>query len=185
MLIDALPATADRESLREAIDALRHSSRAMVLLVLASLRAQEDGDEALDRAFGRDPSPAAYREAVAGNLAIAADRRRDLVARSIGRRDAAARLGVSAQAVSGMLERGALVGIKEGREWRLPTWQLDADGPAGVVPGLREVAARFPGSVVALSRWVQRENPDLDGLTPLAALRRGDVAGVVRLVEAL
>jgi hypothetical protein len=162
MVSDTLPAAADRESLHEAIDALRHSSRSMVRLVLASLRAQE-----------------------AWNLSVVAERRRHLIARSLARHEAAGRLGVSAQAVSGMLDRGALVGLKEGREWRIPAWQFDGESPTGVLPGLRDLASRFPGSVVSLSRWIERENPDLDGMTPRAALQRGNVEAVRRLVDAI
>jgi hypothetical protein len=185
MMLDTLPATADRESLREAIDALRHSSRSMVLLVLASLRAQEGGDTHLDDAFGREPSASAYAEAVAWNLSVATERRQQLIARSLARHEAAGRLGVSAQAVSGMLDRGALIGLKDGREWRIPAWQFDGESPTGVLPGLRDLASRFPGSVASLSRWIERENPDLDGMTPRAALQRGNVEGVLRLVDAI
>lgn len=185
MMLDALPATADRESLREAIDALRHSSRGMVLLVLASLRAQKGGTTHLDAAFGRAPSASEYADAVAWNLSVATERRQHLIAGSLVRREAASRLGVSAQAVSDMLDRGALIGLKEGREWRIPAWQFDEESPTGVLPGLRDLASHFPGSVVSLSRWVERENPDLDGVTPRAALRRGNVEGVLRLVEAI
>lgn len=184
-MLDALPATADRESLREAIDALRHSSRGMVRLVLASLRAQEGGDTHLDDAFGREPSASEYAESVAWNLLVATERRQHLIARSVARQEAASRLGVSAQAVSDMLERGTLVGLKEGREWRIPAWQFDGESPTGVLPGLRDLASRFPGSVVAFSRWMERENPDLDGMTPRAALRRGNVEDVLRLVDAI
>ena len=92
---------------------------------------------------------------------------------------------MSAQAVSDMLDRGALVGLKEGREWRIPAWQFDEESPTGVLPGLRDLGSHFPGSVVSLSRWIERENPDLDGMTPRAALRRGNVEGVLRLVDAI
>ena len=185
MILDALPATADGESLRAAIAALRHSSRGMVLLVLASLRAQEGGDTALDGAFGPEPAARAYQEAVAWNLSVATERRQHVIAGSLTRHEAAGRLGVSAQAVSNMLDRGALLGLKAGREWRIPTWQFDQASPTGVLAGLRELGARFPGSVVALSRWIEQPNSDLVGLTPGAALRRGNVEDVVRLVRAL
>ena len=182
MMLDTLPVTADRESLREAIDALRHSSRGMVLLVLASLRAQEGGDIHLDDAFGREPSASEYAEAVAWNLSLVTERRQHLIAQSLARREAAGRLGVSAQAVSDMLDRGALIGLKEGREWRIPAWQFDGESPTGVLAGIPHLASRFPGGIVSLSRWIERENPDLDGMTPRAALRQGNVEGVMRLV---
>ena len=185
MMLDALPATADRESLRAAIAALRHSSRGMVLLVLASLRAQEAGDTPLDGAFGPEPAAGAYREAVAWNLSVATERRQRLIAGSLTRHEAANRLRVSAQAVSDMLDRGTLLGLKAGREWRIPAWQFDEASPTGILAGLRELGARFPGGVVSLSRWIEQPNADLDGLSPEVALRRGNVEGVVQLVRAL
>lgn len=185
MLIGSVPATADPQALREATDALRHTSRDMVLLILAGLRAEAGTSASLDDAFGPEPSQAAFADAIAWNVAVGTERRRNLIKHSVTRYEAARRLGVSAQAVSYMLDRGSLVGLKEGREWRLPEWQFEPESPSGVVAGLRDIAARFPASVVALSRWIERENPDLGGSTPRAALRRGDVQNVVRLVETL
>ena len=58
---------------------------------------------------------------VAWNVATGNDRRRALIEHSLTRRDAAARLGVSAQAVSDMLERGDLdiVIISTPWEWHV------------------------------------------------------------------
>jgi len=185
MLIGSVPATADPKALRELSAALRHTSRDMVLLILAGLRAEAGSSAPLDEAFGPEPSQAAFADAIAWNVAVGTERRRDVIRQSVTRHEAARRLGVSAQAVSYMLDRGALVGLKEGREWRLPEWQFELESPTGVLAGLRDIAARFPASVVALSRWIQHENADLGGLTPRAALRRGNVQDVVRLVETL
>ena len=185
MALEASPAATDQQLLREALDVLRDSSREIVLLVIASLRSRPSAGAELDDAFGHEPPPEAFQEALAWNLSVATERRRALIAASLTRRDVARRLAVSPQAVSDMLERGALIGLKEGREWRIPAWQLDDESPTGVVPGLQRIASRFPGSVVALSLWVAREHPDLDGLTPREALRRGDVEDVLRLVATI
>ena len=122
---------------------------------------------------------------MAWNVSTAVDRRLRLAEGSLTRDAAARLLGVSPQAVSDMLDRGDLIGLKQGREWRLPEWQFDADAPRGVLPGFREVVAAFPASVVALSRWMERENPDLGGSSPRAALQKGNTADVLRLVRAL
>src|SRR5450759_180064 len=184
-MIGSIPATADPKALREATDALRHTSRDMVLLIVTALHAQGGTSAPLDDAFGPDPSRAAFAGAIAWNVATGTERRQDLIERSITRHEAARRLGVSAQAVSDMLDRGALVGLKEGREWRLPEWQFEPESPAGVLPGLRHIVARFPASIIALSRWIERENPDLNGSTPRYALQREKVEDVLRLVETL
>jgi hypothetical protein len=187
-MIGSIPATADPKALREATDALRHTSRDMVLLIATALHAQHAQGEAsapLDDAFGPEPSQGAYNDAIAWNVATGTERRQSLIERSITRHAAARRLGVSAQAVSDMLDRGALVGLKEGREWRLPEWQFEPESPTGVLPGLRDIVARFPASIIALSRWIERENPDLNGLTPRSALQREKAEDVLRLVETL
>jgi hypothetical protein len=171
--------------LGEAIDALRHSSGETVRFILESLRAGSADADTVDEAFGPEPSKEAFAEAVAWNVSVGVERRRKLIEGSLSRDAAARRLGVSPQAVSDMLDRGDLIGLKHGREWRLPEWQFDADSPRGLVPGLREVVAAFPASVVALSRWIERENPDLQGLSPRAALQKGNASDVLRLVRAL
>ncbi len=55
----------------------------------------------------------------------------------------------------------------------------------GVEPTDREVAASFPAGVVALSRWIERPNADLGGLTPVAAMQRGNTTVVLALIRAL
>jgi hypothetical protein len=166
--------TADPEPLEAAIAALRRAPRATVLRVLDLL-------EGLD-AYGPDPSAEAISEAHAWTDRIGAEQRRALIAESFTRDEAARLVGVTPQAVSDKLGRGEPLGVKEGREWRLPKWQFDLDG---VLPGLHEVGAAFPGGVVALSRWMARENADLGGLTPRAAIIRGQSRDVLRLIRAL
>lgn len=181
---DALPATSDRESLGEAIDALRHSSRGIVLLVLEALRGHEER-ETLDPTLGAPPTDAEFASALARNLALMTDHRVSLVQHSLTRDAAGRRLRVSPQAISEMLDRATLIGLKEGREWRIPAWQFDAGSLTGVLEGLPELAARFPGGIVSLSRWMVREHPDLDGRTPRAAMISGEIKAVLRLLDAL
>ena len=136
-------------------------------------------------AYGPEPTAAALAEASAWNAATSAERRRTLIEQSITREEAAGILGVSAQSVSAMLKRGDLAGLKDGRQWRLPRWQFDPESESGALPGLRGVLAAFPASIGALSRWIQIENPDLGGISPQAALRRGRVADVLGLINML
>ena len=152
---------------------------------MESLRAESADADQLDAAFGPEPSNEAFARAVAWNVSMGVEGRRRLIEQSLSRDVTAHRLGVSPQAVSDMLDRGDLIGLKQGREWRLPEWQFDAESPRGMLPGLREVIAAFPASVVALSRWIGRENPDLQGMSPRAALGKGNTGDVLRLIRAL
>ena len=138
-----------------------------------------------DDAWGPEPRPEAVAEATEWNAEVGLARRRELIAQSIGRDEAARLLGVSPQAVSDAIKRGRLIGLKEGREWRLPLWQFSPDAPPGILPGLRELVAPFPAGIVALSRWAQTGSPDLAGLCPAAALARGRVAEVLALARTL
>ena len=133
--------------------------------------------------YGPEPSSPAVAES--WSASIGAQRRQALVEVSINREEAAAQLGVSAQAVSAMIKRGDLAGLKVAREWRLPRWQFDPDSESGLLPGLRAVLEASPGSLVALSRWIQTETADLGGLTPRSALQNGQSSHVLRLLRAI
>ncbi|MGI8475160.1 MAG: hypothetical protein ACR2OO_02115 [Thermomicrobiales bacterium] len=91
----------------------------------------------------------------------------------------AAALGISRQAVDKRRKRSALIGIELGRRgYSYPAWQLGAEG---VLDGLESVLADLRGeSAWAQAAFFLTSNVWLDGETPLAALRRGDVGRVVR-----
>jgi hypothetical protein len=188
-VIGSTPSPADRDALREATDALSSSSfetvRAFVDGLRAGQRTHRSGVRSPEAAFGPVPTEAAFAEAIGWSLATENARRAAVIQASITRDDAARLLGVTPQAVSEMLEREALVGLKQGREWRLPLWQFEAEAENGILPGLRDVISRFPASVVALSRWVERTNVDLDDLTPREALRTGKTEIVLQVIAAL
>ncbi len=134
--------------------------------------------------WGGSPTIAERQEAAERQLARQFEMRREVIADSITV-DAATRiLGVSEQAIRASLTRGDLLGIKDGKQWRLPVWQFDADGPRGFLPGIARVADAFHGGAVRLSTWMTCENADLDGRTPAWALASGDVADVVRVAAA-
>jgi hypothetical protein len=86
---------------------------------------------------------------------------------------------VSEQAILNRLDAGDLVGLKKGREWRLPLWQFNAQTTRGFLPGLAELQAAFTGGVVSLTEWATTENADLDRQTPARALAAGDPAKVI------
>ncbi|WP_234420116.1 helix-turn-helix domain-containing protein [Rhodococcus ruber] len=144
-----------------------------------------DEGEGLDAGlWGRGPSPAERRHAALENLRRQYRARRAVVAESLTRPEAAELLEVSEQAVLDRLKAGDLIGVKKGREWRLPSWQFDADTEQGFVPGLARVSRVFPGGAVSLTEWALNVNPDLDGATPAEALAAGRIDDVVRAAEA-
>jgi hypothetical protein len=97
---------------------------------------------------------------------------------------AAQALGVTRQAVDKRRKRGTLIGLDLGRRgYAYPVWQI---GPEGALPGLdavlRELRDESPWGQAA---FFLTTNVWLDGATPLAALRRGEVDRVLRAAELL
>ena len=111
--------------------------------------------------------------------------RRDLAANSFSREAAAELLGISPQSVTDKLESRKLVGIKVGREWRLPRWQFDPDNTTGTLPELNVLQAAFPGGPVSLSRWMMRPNPEFDGRTPREETIANGSASVIKVARNL
>ena len=73
---------------------------------------------------------------------------------------AAERLGRSVNRIRGAIADGSLYGVKVGRSWLVPTWQLDGKGP---VPHLRKVIAAIPEgtSAVTLERVMTQPSQEL------------------------
>lgn len=102
-------------------------------------------DDGLDVAlWGAAPDSAAVSHAVFEDLSNQFVQCRELAERSISRDEAAELLGVAAQSITTRLAASKLVGMKIGRQWRLPSWQFDPDNPSGVLPDLDELQAAFP-----------------------------------------
>ncbi len=141
-------------------------------------------DQVAAALWGRGPSPSERRQAALENLRRQYAARRAVAATSITRSEAAELLDVSAQAVLDRLEAGDLVGLKKGREWRLPAWQFSPDTERGFVSGLAQLRRVFPGGAVSLTEWATAANVELGGATPAEALAAGRVDEVVRVARA-
>ena len=94
-------------------------------------------------------------------------------------------LGIAAQSVTSKLESGKLIGIKVGREWRLPRWQFNPDNTSGALPDLDTLQAAFPGGPVSLSNWITRAHPEFDGRTPRDEIVIHGSAPVIKVARAL
>ena len=168
--VDALstadPSAEDQRQLRAAVTALVNAADDAELARLEAAATSTPADDDLDERFwGPAPDSVTATRAVFDDLSDQFARRRRLTAEGISRHQAAELLGVSSQSITAKLASGKLVGIKDRREWRLPTWQFDADNPTGVLPDLDSLQAVFPGGPVSLTRWMLRPQPEFDGRT--------------------
>lgn len=143
----------------------------------------EEDDELDDTLWGPDPA----REQLAEARQIAQEARGDALQialeGALTREQAAERLGITPQAVSKRLASGRLIALHRGRAKRLPAWQFHEDG---VLPGLAEVIAAYPGTPLALTTWATAPSPDLDDAIPARVMtRRGGVEQVLAAIESL
>jgi len=145
----------------------------------------EEVDLALPSVWGPPVTEEQREKAESANLRRAFQARESVVAHSMSRADTAALLGLSEQAVTKKLDRGQMIGIKVKGQWAIPSWQLDPDSQEGILPGLTDLKAAFPGGPVALSRWVVKPSPDLAGRAPRDAMASNRVGDVVRTAAAL
>jgi hypothetical protein len=89
---------------------------------------------------------------------------------------------VSAEAVRKAAKAGQLIGVQDGLGgWMFPVWQFCESG--GVIAGLREVLAVLKKGHPAYTdltpvTFFLNASPYLGGITPLQALKNGDVDGV-------
>lgn len=175
----------DKARLRAELEALVNqadeSERAR--LEAAATTAPRDGLD--ERFWGPAPDAVTVTEAVVADLADQFEQRRQLAANSIGRQAAAQLLSISPQSVTVKLESRKLVGIKVGREWRLPRWQFNPDDVTGALPDLDVLQSSFPGGPVSLSRWIMHPNIEFDGRTPRDELVAHGSASVIKVARAL
>jgi signal recognition particle subunit SEC65 len=175
-----------KKRLRAELEALVNEADESEVARLEGAATAEPSDDDLDTRFwGPAPNSVTAIEAVVADLADQFAHRRRLAADSISRDEAAKLLGIAAQSVTGKLESRKLIGIKQGREWRLPLWQFDPDNASGVLPDLDVLQKLFPGGPVSLSRWMTRAQPDFDGRTPREELIIHGSAPVIKVARAL
>jgi hypothetical protein len=160
------PGSDDKSRLRAELEALVDEADESELARLEEAVTVSPDDGLDERFWGPAPDSMTAAEAVVADLTDQFAQRRELAANSVGREAAAELLGISPQSVTDKLESRKLVGIKVGREWRLPRWQFDPDNTTGTLPELNVLQAAFPGGPVSLSRWMMRPNPEFDGRTP-------------------
>jgi hypothetical protein len=156
-------APADTTELRDAIAAVVNEADQSEVARLEAAAAAESPDDLDELFWGPAPDSVTAVTAVLADLSDQFAQRQQLAADGISRDATAELLGITAQSVTAKLAARKLVGIKLGREWRLPTWQFDPDVATGVLPDLDTLQAVFPGGPVTLSQWMLRAQPEFDG----------------------
>jgi excisionase family DNA binding protein len=174
-----------KSRLRAELEALVNEADESELARLEAAATASPDDGLDERFWGPAPDSVTAAEAVVADLTDQFAQRRELAANSFGRQEAAKLLSISPQSVTDKLESRKLVGIKVGREWRLPRWQFDPDNVTGALPDLDVLQAAFPGGPVSLSRWVMRPNPEFDGRTPRDEAVAHGSASVIKVARAL
>ena len=117
-------------------------------------------------------------------LTSAFEQRRRLRSESLTVAQVAKLLGVkSRQTVHDRLHAGSLLGIEDNGVWLFPRWQFDPSGPHGVVAGLPEVLRTLDTVPISKASWLTLPNRELDGRTPLQALKDGNREYVVALAR--
>jgi hypothetical protein len=171
--------------LRARVEALVNEADESELARLEAAVTTPPSDDLDERFWGPAPDSVSAVKAAAADLSAQFAQRRQLAADSVSRDDAAELLGITPQSVTSKLASGKLIGIKSGREWRLPRWQFDADNASGVLPDLDVLQAAFPGGPVSLSNWITAAQPDFDGRTPREEMAIHGSAPVIKLARAL
>jgi hypothetical protein len=133
------------------------------------------------------PAPAELTAIRKKNLFRAFEERRELLADALTVADVAKLLSVGRQTPHDRAKAGTLLAVRENSRLLFPAWQFDPDGPDGVLAGLPEVlrARRGPLSPLGEIRWFLAPKSLMGGLSPLDALREGDIAGAVAEARAV
>lgn len=169
-----------------ALNALAQLSTELDESTMSAVPAASSDYSALARALEQAASLAVLRHEdplAAARLRGLRDRERLLRAEggTLSGSEMAAALGITRQAVDQRRRRGRILGLTFGRRgYRYPSWQL---GEEGIQPGLDVVLADLDAN--DHDPWMRlafllNPNSRLDGETPLATLRRGDVDQVRR-----
>ncbi len=178
-------ALTDTAQLRAAVaDVVKEADDSQVARLEAAATA-DSPDDLDERFWGPAPDSVTAVKAAFADLSDQFSQRQQLAAEAIGRDDTAELLGITPQSVTAKLASRKLVGIKHGREWRLPTWQFDPDVPTGVLPDLDALQDVFPGGPVSLSQWMLRPQPEFDGRNARDEMILHGSAPVIELARVL
>jgi hypothetical protein len=89
----------------------------------------------------------------------------------------------SRQTAHDRAKAGTLLAIRDNGRLRFPLCQFDPEGPDGVAPGLAEVLQALHLPALAKAAWLERPHPALDGHSPIARLKQGELDGVLAAAQ--
>lgn len=106
--------------------------------------------------------------------------RRHLLEDSLTASQVAELLGTSRQTPHDRHRSKTLLGLRDNGVYHFPAWQFDPEGSDGVIFGFPEVLKALQVSDFAKLSWLMKPNLFLKGLTPVEALKRGQVEQVIQ-----
>jgi hypothetical protein len=105
--------------------------------------------------------------------------RRQVLSRTLGADEVAELLQTrSRQTAHDRAKAGTLLAIRDNGRLRFPLCQFDPEGPDGVAPGLADVLQALHLPALAKAAWLERPHPALEGRSPIARLKQGELDGV-------
>lgn len=117
--------------------------------------------------------------------------RQELLRDSLSATQVAELLSTTRQTPHDRAKSGSLLAVLDRGTLRFPIWQFDPQGPDGVIEGLPRVLRALHVPALSKVSWLQRLNPFLAsgngdaGITPLEALKRGEVERVVEIARGI
>ncbi|WP_117423434.1 helix-turn-helix domain-containing protein [Mycobacterium marinum] len=175
-------ASASAAQLSSAVHAVLDAAPASVKAGFVETVAARDTDGLDESLWGSAPTAKEMSGAALQALQDDFVARRELLTMSLSTAEVAELLDISSQAVLDRITSGDLIGLKDGRQWRIPMWQLNAGAQRGFLPGIAQLRQAFPGGIVALSKWAATPNPELGDITPADALVDARIDDVIAVV---
>ncbi len=105
--------------------------------------------------------------------------RQDLLKSSLTAPQVAELLNTTRQTPHDRLKKNSLIAVQDNGVWKFPTWQFDPEGPDGVIAGLPDVLKALNVPSLSKISWLTRPNKALNGLTPVEALKFGQIDDVI------
>ncbi len=110
--------------------------------------------------------------------------RRQVLSRTLSADEVAELLQTrSRQTAHDRAKAGTLLAIRDNGRLRFPLCQFDPEGPDGVAPGLADVLQALHLPALAKAAWLERPHPALDGHSPIARLKQGELDGVLAAAQ--
>jgi hypothetical protein len=105
--------------------------------------------------------------------------RQELLKSSLTAPQVADLLNTTRQTPHDRLKKHSLIAAQDNGVWKFPTWQFDPEGPDGVINGLPDVLRALKVPALSKISWLTRPNKALNELTPIEALKFGQIDDVI------